>query len=127
MTADRVKYICNHRVTGRVMLHEVLNPEAWESRDAHLKVRSTIIDDTGRLCGEKGENEDDDEDDDNDDDVLKDVDESIAKKLVSAGEFFFPPSLPPFVPPQKYAPLGELRGSASFVSGGGGSRQSKKR
>eukprot|EP00804_Cyclotella_cryptica_P011922 CCRYP_004407-RB/>CCRYP_004407-RB protein AED:0.27 eAED:0.27 QI:0/0/0/1/0/0/2/0/308 len=47
MTEDRVKYICNHRVTGRVRLHEVINPEAWEKRDTYLKVKGTIIDDTG--------------------------------------------------------------------------------
>ncbi|KAL3800283.1 hypothetical protein ACHAW5_009865 [Stephanodiscus triporus] len=86
MTADRVKYICNHRVTGRVRLHEVLNPEAWESRDTYLKVRGTIIDDTGRLGGEKGGDGEEEEDDDDggNDGVLKDVEESIAKKLVSA-------------------------------------------
>jgi Lon protease-like protein len=78
MTADRVKYICNHRVTGRVRLHEVLNPEAWESRDTYLKVRGTIIDDTG-LLNREGKEEDED-----------DLDESIAKKLVSAGECFCP-------------------------------------
>jgi Lon protease-like protein len=76
MTADRVKYICNHRVTGRVRLHEVLNPEAWETRDTYLKVRGTIIDDTGHLNREEKEDDDDD------------LDESIAKKLVSAGECF---------------------------------------
>ena len=46
MTADTAKYICNHRVTGRVKLHKVLNPEAWDSRDTYLKVKGTIIDDT---------------------------------------------------------------------------------
>lgn len=69
MTADRVKYICNHRVTGRVRLHQVLNPEVWESRDTYLKVKGTIIDDTGEFS----------KSDDNDS-----MDESISKKLVSA-------------------------------------------
>jgi len=46
-TGDRVKYICNHRVTGRVTMHRILNPEAWESRDTYLRVEGTIIDDTG--------------------------------------------------------------------------------
>jgi len=78
MTNDRVKYICNHCVTGRVRLHEVLNPEAWELRDMYLKVRGTIIDDTGNLSRE--EKEEDDED----------LNESIAKKLVSAGECYAP-------------------------------------
>ena len=69
MTADRVKYICNHRVTGRVKLHKVLNPEAWESRDTYLKVKGTIIDDTGHL------------DEDNDSD--ESMDESIPKSMVA--------------------------------------------
>ena len=46
MTADTAKYICNHRVTGRVKLHKVLNPEAWDSSDTYLKVKGTITDDT---------------------------------------------------------------------------------
>ncbi|KAL9181173.1 hypothetical protein ACHAXT_009978 [Thalassiosira profunda] len=74
MTADQVKYICNHRVTGRVRLHKVLNPEAWESRDTYLKVKGTIIDDTGFLT----KSDDDDDDEDNE------MDENISKKLVSA-------------------------------------------
>lgn len=73
MTADRVKYICNHRVTGRVKLHKVINPEAWESRDTYLKVKGTIIDDTGYY-----DQEEDEEDEDNG------MDEKISKKLVSA-------------------------------------------
>ncbi|KAL7538555.1 hypothetical protein ACHAXR_009543 [Thalassiosira sp. AJA248-18] len=74
MTADQVKYICNHRVTGRVKLHKVLNPEAWDSRETYLKVKGTIIDDTGFLS------ESDDEDGDGEGD---DMDENISKKLVS--------------------------------------------
>ncbi len=77
MTADRVKYICNHRVTGRVKLQKVLNPEAWDSRDTYLKVKGTIIDDTGFFS--KSDDDDDDEEDE------EGVDESIPKKLVSAG------------------------------------------
>lgn len=72
MTGDQVKYICNHRVTGRVKLHKVLNPEAWESRDTYLKVSGTIIDDTGSLT-----EEDDDDEDDNG------MDEKISSKMVS--------------------------------------------
>ena len=75
MTNDQVKYICNHRVTGRVRLHKVLNPEAWENRDTYLKVKGTIIDDTGFL-DEKEEEEEDDED--------GIMDEKISQKLVSA-------------------------------------------
>lgn len=83
MTADRVKYICNHRVTGRVRLHKVLNPEAWESRDTYLKVQGTIIDDTGHLAAKKEEDTDDDDDNDNDGEVEKKMDEDIAKTLVT--------------------------------------------
>lgn len=45
-TADQIKYICNHRVTGRVHLDRILNPEAWESRETYLKAEGVIIDDT---------------------------------------------------------------------------------
>jgi Lon protease-like protein len=45
-TADQIKYICNHKVTGRVTIHQVLNPEAWESRDTYLKIEGTILDDS---------------------------------------------------------------------------------
>ena len=71
MTADRVKYICNHRVTGRVKLHKVLNPEAWESRDTYLKVKGTIIDDTGLLDEEENDNDSDEK-----------MDESIPQSMV---------------------------------------------
>jgi Lon protease-like protein len=47
-TNDQIKYICNHKVTGRVKLSRVLNPEAWENRDTYLKVEGTIMDDTGK-------------------------------------------------------------------------------
>mmetsp|Transcript_12335 Transcript_12335/g.18088 ORF Transcript_12335/g.18088 Transcript_12335/m.18088 type:complete len:465 (+) Transcript_12335:116-1510(+) len=47
-TNDQIKYICNHRVTGRVKLHRVINPSAWESRDTYLTVEGTIFDDTGK-------------------------------------------------------------------------------
>ena len=71
MTADRVKYICNHRVTGRVRLHKVLNPEAWDSRDTYLKVKGTIIDDTGSLAEDKDKDEEGES-----------MDENIPKKIV---------------------------------------------
>jgi Lon protease-like protein len=48
VTGDQVKYICNHRVTGRVKIKRILNPEAWENRDTYLKVEGTIYDDSGR-------------------------------------------------------------------------------
>ena len=45
-TGDAIKYICNHKVVGRVKLHRVINPEAWASRETYLKVEGTIFDDT---------------------------------------------------------------------------------
>jgi len=45
-TADQIKYICNHRVTGRVRLDRILNPEAWETRETYLKAEGEIFDDT---------------------------------------------------------------------------------
>ena len=47
-TQDKVKYVCNHKVTGRVTLHKVLNPEAWASRETYLKVEGTTHDDSGK-------------------------------------------------------------------------------
>ncbi|KAL3757863.1 hypothetical protein ACHAWU_002783 [Discostella pseudostelligera] len=83
MTADRVKYICNHRVAGRVKIQEVMNPEVWESRDTYLKVRGTIIDDTGHLAKREDTGDDDKEDDESSSSGL---DENIAKSFVSACE-----------------------------------------
>ena len=48
-TADQIKYICNHKVVGRVKLDRVLNPEVWTSRDTYLRVEGKIIDDIGDL------------------------------------------------------------------------------
>lgn len=50
-TSDQIKYVCYHRVTGRVKIHRVLNPEAWESRDTYLRVEGTISDDSGKNDG----------------------------------------------------------------------------
>jgi len=47
-TGDRIKYICSHKVTGRVKIHRILNPEAWENRDTYLRVEGTITDDSGK-------------------------------------------------------------------------------
>jgi len=54
-TADQIKYICNHKVTGRVKLHRVINPSAWEARDTYLKVEGEITDDTDKENSEKEE------------------------------------------------------------------------
>ena len=92
VTADRVKYICNHRVAGRVKIHEVVNPDVWESRESYLKVRGTIIDDTGHFSSSKNSDDDDNNTDDDageDDDEISAMDENISKKFVSAGESSF--------------------------------------
>lgn len=47
-TEDQIKYICNHKVTGRVKIHRVINPQDWESRETYLRVEATIIDDSGK-------------------------------------------------------------------------------
>jgi Lon protease-like protein len=47
-TGDQIKYICNHKVTGRVKLHRILNPEVWESRATYLRAEGTVIDDSGK-------------------------------------------------------------------------------
>lgn len=57
-TADQIKYICNHRVTGRVKIHRILNPEAWQDRETYLRVEGTIEDDSGRENSPSEEEED---------------------------------------------------------------------
>jgi len=47
-TQDQIKYICNHKVTGRVTINKILNPEAWETRATYLKAEGTIHDDSGK-------------------------------------------------------------------------------
>jgi len=81
MTADRVKYICNHRVTGRVKLHKVLNPEAWENRETYLKVEGTIIDDTGKLVKSAGDDEKDTGKDQMDENISQNVVATLKKAL----------------------------------------------
>lgn len=70
MTADQIKYICNHKVTGRVKLHRILNPSAWSTRDTYLRVEGTIFDDSGKAqtSTENQEGDDDEEEDDADGD-----------------------------------------------------------
>lgn len=37
-TEDRVKYVCSHKVVGRVKINHILNPAVWRDRSAYLKV-----------------------------------------------------------------------------------------
>ena len=46
LTNDQIKYVCNHRVVGRVKLHRILNPEAWKTRETYLRVEATAIQET---------------------------------------------------------------------------------
>jgi Lon protease-like protein len=43
VVGDRVKYICNHRVIGRVKIHRLLNPKVWVTKETYLEVEGTII------------------------------------------------------------------------------------
>jgi Lon protease-like protein len=57
LTADQVKYICDHRVTDRDKVHRILNPEAWETRETYLQVEATRLkedDDEGPSKERKG-------------------------------------------------------------------------
>lgn len=54
-TQDQIKYICNHKVTGRVTIDRIINPEAWETRETYLKAEGTIIDDSGKDADPKDE------------------------------------------------------------------------
>lgn len=49
-TADQIKYICNHKVTGRVNIHEIINPEAWQTRQTYLKIEGTMDDDSQNVA-----------------------------------------------------------------------------
>ena len=69
MTADQIKYICNHKVTGRVKLHRILNPSAWTSRDTYLRVEGTIFDDSGKDQATADDDEDEETLDESGDDV----------------------------------------------------------
>jgi Lon protease-like protein len=60
-TDDQIKYICNHKVTGRVKLHRVINPAAWESRDTYLRVEGSITDDSGKDEDDEDKDEETDE------------------------------------------------------------------
>lgn len=80
-TGDQIKYICSHKVTGRVKIHRILNPEAWTTRQTYLRVEGTIHDDSGR---------DDDTDDTTKDastatsNISKPKDESILNDVYGA-------------------------------------------
>jgi len=81
-TGDQIKYVCNHKVVGRVLIHRVLNPEVWDSRETYLRVEGIVIDETdGEEEDEDGDEENDDEDDDEDKD--KDGNEPGKDEVIS--------------------------------------------
>jgi len=45
-TGDRIKFICSHKVIGRVKINKVINPDAWTDRTTYLKARVQDIPDT---------------------------------------------------------------------------------
>ncbi|CAE7171793.1 unnamed protein product [Symbiodinium pilosum] len=45
-TQDRVKYMCEHTIIGRVKLKRVLNPADWFSRATYLRAETDPVDDT---------------------------------------------------------------------------------
>lgn len=47
-TGDKIKFICSHKVTGRVKIHRIINPQDWETRDTYLRVEATVYDDSGK-------------------------------------------------------------------------------
>lgn len=99
LTDDQVKYICNHKVTNRVQLLNVINPEAWRTRDTYLKVEACILyeDEDGNTVSDKSlsaaavdnetdnEVEDDDEEDNDDEkEVKKDEKSDVYQTLMDA-------------------------------------------
>jgi len=61
-TEDQIKYVCNHKVIGRVKLHRIINPEAWTTRETYLKVEGSIINENVIDNDIKGKEEAKDED-----------------------------------------------------------------
>lgn len=41
-TGDKVKFICDHEVTGRLRIDKILNPSAWIDASTYLKVNTKI-------------------------------------------------------------------------------------
>jgi len=58
---DPIKYICNHEVTGRVLLNRILNPEALMSGDTYLRVEGTIFGEADMEAIEEGDSHSQDE------------------------------------------------------------------
>mmetsp|Transcript_50466 Transcript_50466/g.141244 ORF Transcript_50466/g.141244 Transcript_50466/m.141244 type:complete len:456 (-) Transcript_50466:66-1433(-) len=44
-SSDQVKYVCTHRVIGRVRIRRFLNPSSWEDESTYLRVETTPLED----------------------------------------------------------------------------------
>lgn len=42
-TQDQYKYVCTHKVIGRVRLGRIVNPSSWSDRSTYMKVHTTPI------------------------------------------------------------------------------------
>lgn len=45
MSSDQVKYVCNHRVIGRVRIVRVLNPKSLEDSETYVRVETMPVED----------------------------------------------------------------------------------
>ena len=103
MTDDQVKYICNHKVTNRVKLNRVINPQVWKTRDTYLKVEGSILYED-EITGEQttsqsvaAQNDAEDDTDETSEEVKdENVSNDIYKTLMGA--------MTPTSPKRKYTP-----------------------
>mmetsp|Transcript_99776 Transcript_99776/g.311676 ORF Transcript_99776/g.311676 Transcript_99776/m.311676 type:complete len:465 (+) Transcript_99776:13-1407(+) len=56
-TMDEVKYVCNHRVIGRVRIQRVLNPARWEDESTYLRVQTIPVEDISEDCEDLAQQE----------------------------------------------------------------------
>ena len=92
LTDDQVKYICNHKVTQRVQLKKVVNPEVWTTRETYLKVECEILYEDGENdknavldnSDEDDEEEDEEENDEEENNQKKKSKKDVYKRLMDA-------------------------------------------
>ncbi|CAJ1370632.1 unnamed protein product, partial [Effrenium voratum] len=56
-SGDEVKYVCSHRVLGRVRILKVLNPEVWKDASTYLRAEVVDYEDDGEVSDEDTEEE----------------------------------------------------------------------
>lgn len=54
-TRNEVKYVCNHKVIGRVRLGRILNPSQWEEARTYLRVETAPLEDDDAAADEGGD------------------------------------------------------------------------